>query len=233
MSNIYLVAYIANKLGPLRNELVFVGGSIVELLLDKDYPLPPRPTKDVDAIVGICNRKDFSDIEKKLRNLGFKNNITDGVICRWEIDGAILDVMPTDPNIFGFANRWYQPALKYAQSYFLEPGLDILLISPVYFLATKLEAFKNRGNKDFYASHDLEDIITVFDGRESIFDEILNSDKEIKSFIVKTFIEYQQEYQFIQSLPGHLSLYNSLANERAQRIESIIDKIINIKIEIE
>ena len=50
MSNVHLVTYIANKLGNLRKELVFVGGSIVELLLDKDYPLPPRPTKDVDAI---------------------------------------------------------------------------------------------------------------------------------------------------------------------------------------
>lgn len=230
MSNIHLVAYIANKLGPLRNELVFVGGSIVELLLDKDYPLPPRPTKDVDAIVGIYNRKDFNDIDKKLRKLGFKNNIIDGVICKWEVDGAILDVMPTDPNILGFANRWYQPALKYAQSYFLEPELDIFLISPVYFLATKLEAFNNRGNRDFYASHDLEDIITIFDGRESIFDEILNSEKDIKSFMVQTFTEYQKEYKFIESLPGHLSPYNALANQRAQRVESIIDKIINIKI---
>ncbi len=81
LSNLHLVAYIANKIGHLKNELVFVGGSIVELLLDKDYPVSPRPTKDVDAIVGICNRKDFNDIEKKLRKLGFKNNITDGVIC--------------------------------------------------------------------------------------------------------------------------------------------------------
>lgn len=51
MSNIPTVIHIANKLGPLRNQFVFVGGSIVELLLDKTYPLKPRVTHDVDTIV--------------------------------------------------------------------------------------------------------------------------------------------------------------------------------------
>lgn len=230
MSNRHLITYIGNRIGSLRNEFVFVGGSIVELLLDEDYPLSPRPTKDVDAIVGVCNRNHFNNIEKKLRKLGFKNNIIDGVICRWEIDGAILDVMPTDPNILGFSNRWYQPALKYAQKVFLEPELEILLISATYFLATKLEAFENRGNQDFYASHDLEDIVTVLDGRESLFNEILSSDKDVQSFIVQTFIKYQKQDQFIESLPGHLSPYNALSSARAERIESIVEKIINIKL---
>lgn len=45
MSNIPLVIHVANRLGPLRKQLVFVGGSIVELLLDKDYPLLPSATK--------------------------------------------------------------------------------------------------------------------------------------------------------------------------------------------
>lgn len=39
VSNIPLVIHIASKLGPLRKQLVFVGGSIIELLLDNTYPL--------------------------------------------------------------------------------------------------------------------------------------------------------------------------------------------------
>ena len=35
MSNIQNVEFIVNKLGELKQELVFVGGAIVELLLDK------------------------------------------------------------------------------------------------------------------------------------------------------------------------------------------------------
>lgn len=40
-----------------------------------------------------------------------------------------------------------------------------------YFLATKIEAFKGRGRRDFWASHDLEDLIFVIDGRSTIVEE--------------------------------------------------------------
>ena len=166
------------------------------------------------------------NIEKALRKQGFKNDLTDGLICRWEIDGFILDVMPTDPNILGFTNAWYEPALKFAQKHDLEPNLDILLISATYFLATKLEAFKNRGGRDFYASHDLEDIITLLDGRESIFKEIYDSESNLKSFLVENFKEYKKDVDFIQSLSGHLAPYNIVTSER---LESIIKKITKIK----
>lgn len=39
------------------------------------------------------------------------------------------------------------------------------------FIATKLEAFADRGGGDFLASHDLEDITTVTDGRPELTDE--------------------------------------------------------------
>ena len=41
-----------------------------------------------------------------------------------------------------------------------------------YFLATKIEAFKGRGRGDFLASHDLEDLIFVIDGRPTIVEEV-------------------------------------------------------------
>ena len=46
------------------------------------------------------------------------------------------------------------------------------MITAPYFLATKIEAFESRGEGDFYGSHDLEEIITLLDGREFLFDEI-------------------------------------------------------------
>lgn len=38
-------------------------------------------------------------------------------------------------------------------------------LSAPYLLATKIEAFKTRGNSDFLGSHDFEDIITVIAGQ--------------------------------------------------------------------
>jgi hypothetical protein len=37
----------------------------------------------------------------------------------------------------------------------LEKGLEIRLVAPVYFCASKLEAFAGRGKNDFSASRDL------------------------------------------------------------------------------
>lgn len=229
MSNIPLVIHVANRLGPLRKQLVFVGGSIVELLLDRDYPLPPRATKDVDTIVEVYGRGPFAKIEEILRKQGFKNDVMSNVICRWEIDGVVLDVMPTDSSVLGFSNIWYESAVKQAKQHFLSPVLDILLITAPYFLATKIEAFESRGEGDFYGSHDLEDVITLLDGREVLFDEISASKSDLKSYLVKKFKEYQKNTYFINALPGHLSPYQTGTDERVERLESLITKIADLE----
>ena len=43
-------------------------------------------------------------------------------ICRWRIGDLILDLMPTDEAILGFANRWYPDALAKATTTRLSSG---------------------------------------------------------------------------------------------------------------
>ncbi len=229
MSNIPLVTHIANRLGPLRKQFVFVGGSIVELLLDKTYPLEPRVTQDVDTIVEVYGYGPFSQIEESLREQGFYNDTDSNVICRWTIDGISLDVMPIDPKILGFSNIWYKAAIKNAQPYFLKPKLNILLITAPYFLATKIEAFEGRGEQDFYGSHDLEDVVTLLDGRVSILDEITASEPDLKSYLVQKFNDYRSKIDFRDALPGHLAPYGSGADERVRRIEMMVDRLLSFK----
>lgn len=229
MSNISLVNHVASKLGSLRNKFVFVGGSIIELLLDREYPLEPRVTYDVDAIVQVCGYGAFSEIEQLLREQGFKNNLNDNVICRWQIDGINMDVMPTDKEILGFGNIWYEHAVKNAKKHVLATGQDILLITPPYFLATKIEAFENRGEQDFLGSHDLEDIVTVLDGRESLFSEIATSESDLQSYLIEKCNGYLRNPYFINSLPGHLSPYQTGIEERAERVERLVRKIADIE----
>lgn len=73
----------------------------------------------------------------------------DDVICRWRYDDIILDVMPTDEKILGFSNRWYPAAIQSASEYVLSDVITIRLIAAPYFLATKLEVFRQRGQNDF------------------------------------------------------------------------------------
>lgn len=59
------------------------------------------------------------------------------------------------------------------------------LISPAAFLATKYVAFSDRGNGDYYGSHDLEDFITVVDGRADIVAEIRAAPAGIRRYVVE------------------------------------------------
>ena len=88
-----------------------------------------------------------------------------------------LDVMPTDETILGFSNRWYKPAIEAAAVVALD-GFELRVVTTPYFIGTKLEAFRGRGKEDFYASSDLEDIITVLDGRPTVVEEVADSPSE-------------------------------------------------------
>lgn len=79
-----------------------------------------------------------------------------------------LDVMPLEDKILGFTNRWNRAGMAAAQEIALEPELRIRVVPARYFTATKLEAFSGRGRGDYAGSHDLEDLLTVIDGRTAI-----------------------------------------------------------------
>src|SRR5438105_3706671 len=65
----------------------------------------------------------------------------------------------------------------------LEEGLSIRIFSAPYFLATKLEAFVDRGENDGRLSSDFEDIVHVLNNRSSVWGEIGNTDEPVKQFL--------------------------------------------------
>ncbi len=91
--------------------------------------------------------------------------------------------MPTQPEIIGFANRWYPLAMTTARDFLLPSGVKIRLIYAPEFLGTRFEAFAGRGQGDLLASHDLEDIINVVAGREQLFDEIRQASQELRAYL--------------------------------------------------
>ncbi len=159
-------------LRPILGELVFVGGAVTSLLVTDEGAGLPRTTLDVDAIAEITSYAEYTAFGERLRALGFSEDTSEGApLCRWIHSGTILDVMPLDEKILGFSNRWYRAAMEAATTHQLVRDLDIRVVTAPYFLATKIEAFKGRGRRDFLASHDLEDLIFVIDGRSTIVEE--------------------------------------------------------------
>ena len=203
--NLEIIEIAAEALGPLSDELVFLGGCATALLITDSAAPPVRVTRDVDTLAEIGTAAEYHELENRLRQRGFEVDSSMGApICRWVGHGILLDVMPTDERILGFGNIWYKSAVKSATPYDLQSGATVRLIDPVHFLATKLEAFAGRGDKDFVMSHDLEDVVCVLDGRPELEDEIADSAEEIKDYVGNRLRAFMDDPLFLEALPGHL-----------------------------
>jgi predicted nucleotidyltransferase len=214
--NLTKIELIASALGPLRDQLVFVGGCAVGLLITDTAAAPARVTFDVDLLANVSALAAYHGIEKEFVRLGFtRDSTSDAPICRWRYRGLEVDLMPTDSKVLGFANRWYPLAVETARDVRLPSGAMIKLIAAPAFLATKFEAYSDRGEADMLVSHDLEDIINVVDGRPGLLDEVGNAPAALRAYLVGRFAELLMTSDFLDLLPALIFPDESLA-ERTQ-----------------
>jgi hypothetical protein len=202
-----MLVLVAQRLGTLRERVVFLGGATVSLFLTDASAPPVRSTRDVDVIVEIATRAAYYRFAGELRERGFGEDTEANVLCRWKVDKIIVDVMPTDPAILGFSNRWYSQAIATSVWREIEPGLSIRLVTPPLFLATKIEAFLGRGRGDFLGSRDMEDIVTLLDGRAELSREIEESEDTVpglRHYLAAQLRQWLLDDGFQDALAGHL-----------------------------
>jgi hypothetical protein len=177
------------------------------------------------VIVKIFTRIDYYALEERLRAAGFQHDTSeDAPICRWIVDQCRVDIMPTDPAPLGMSSKWFPEVLTFAEMKDLGEGCRARVITPALFLATKLEAFKDRGKGDYYGSHDLEDIITLVDGRASIVADVIDAPEPVRSYIANCFRKLSRNPDFQDAFPGHLpALSRGRAPLILQRFQAITD----------
>jgi predicted nucleotidyltransferase len=128
---------------------------------------PARPTDDVDVIIEVLSTIRYSEYETQLRAAGFSHDMSAGAPrCRWTLGDSIIDIMPTDGAALGLNTMWFAEALATAKPRVVGQS-TFNVIAPEAFLATKLIAYRERGDGDIYGSKDLEDLMTVIDGRDA------------------------------------------------------------------
>lgn len=211
---------VVNGLGQLADSVVFVGGAITTLLLtDVNALRAVRPTKDLD-VISKTTRSGFYKLEDELRKRGFAQRMTgEDPICRWHYKGVMIDVMPTDENILKFSNRWYLEAYESARWFHLPSGSRIRLITAPLFICTKLDAFNDRGRGHFDESHDLEDVVTLIDGRPELVEEVKDVSSAVQAYIRESFNTLLNSQPFMSSIEWNLP-YGSGGVERVSVIES-------------
>jgi hypothetical protein len=190
-------------LGDLCEQVVFVGGAVAGLLVTDPLADSVRATRDVDAVVNT-SRARFHEIEAQVAQRGFERDVRSDVICRWlhSASGVAFDLMPVQPEVLGFTNRWYPYAVETAERVDLGEGARIRLVSAVAFVATKLEAFASRGHGDFLSSHDLEDVLNIVDGREELTGEIADAPIEVREAVAGIFRRLLSNADFVNVFPG-------------------------------
>jgi len=222
--NLQMVERVAEGFGDLLKEVCFIGGATTSLYLD--VPLPTvRPTKDVDCVVSVMTYVEQQGLERQLEGLGFKHCTDKGApICRWEYEGILVDVMPSQASVLGFNNEWFIDGMKNSIQVALPSGRRISIFTVPYFFAAKIAAFKDRGKGDFYSSPDWEDVITVLAGRAEIRRDLYRAPKNVKDFIKNHIEEFSASEAFRQSIAGHLGNVTD-PQESALRILDILQNI--------
>lgn len=218
--NLALVAQVAQGLQELRDKMVFIGGAVISLYTDDAAAEEIRPTSDIDMTINLANYAEWAKMQERLAELEFYPDPQGQSICSYKYQDIAIDIMPADDSSIGVSNIWYKPGFKYLQKIALEDGTNINILPAPYFLATKLEAFKNRGNNDFYGSHDFEDIIYLLDNRTTIVQEIVAADEVIQDYLKTALTIIKNHPQAEEILAMHI---HPLIRE--ERVKMLLEKI--------
>jgi hypothetical protein len=201
--NLRLLEEAATKLAPFLREIVFVGGVTLGLLITDKAAAPIRSTDDVDVIAEILTYVDYIAFSERLRKAQFREDTSEEPLtCRWFHGKLKLDVLALSKEVLGYTNIWYEGALNNAISFVLPGGQPIRVITAPYFLGTKMEAFRGRGQMDFLASRDLEDFVAVIDGRSTILKEIADSPSDVREYLAEAAKSLLSESRFLDAVPG-------------------------------
>lgn len=213
---------VAKALGELNNEVVFVGGAMVAMYIDDPAAEDIRPTKDLDLTFKITTAGKLEALREALIQKGFIQTHEDDVICRFRFDDLLIDVMSTQAVGWAPSNRWFMPGFEKSFSIELD-DVAIRLMPLPYLLASKMEAFFNRGIQDLYASHDLEDILYIFNYTTNLVEQILAADDEVIVYLKGCAERIMSDTKIREVIPAHL--FYETADER---LEIILEKMKKI-----
>lgn len=222
--NLQVVAEVARALKELREDVVFVGGAIVSVYIDDPAADEVRPTADIDLTIDALGLSDWVNIQERLAELGFHPDPFGSSICSYKYKDIPVDFMPMTSGHLGPANRWYSACLNSVEEMNVH-GIGVKIFSAPAFIATKLEAFFDRG-QDWRTSHDVEDVIYLIDNRSTIVEEVHQSDPQVKMFIQTSFRELKNRGLLSETLQAHI--HPLMLADRLPMVEDKIEKIISI-----
>ena len=146
-----------------------------------------RFTGDVDAVVDVITYDQWERLQSRLRECGVVVRadpaVGKGRMCLFHLNEIEVDIMPVRISLLMHPSRMLEIGFQFAEPHQLADDLEILALSASGLLAAKLEAFGDRGVREFPISKDLEDIVALLDRRLDIGIELSAAPDEMRYFI--------------------------------------------------
>ena len=125
---------VAKRLQALEIPFAFIGGGVLGLLVDDPNLSEIRSTKDVDVVVEIATYGEYVSLEQRMRQAGFQHDTSqEAPICRWIIEGRLLDILPKESAVLGMNSRWFHEVLECSQNRDLGEDCMARVITPALF----------------------------------------------------------------------------------------------------
>ncbi|MCB0641997.1 MAG: nucleotidyl transferase AbiEii/AbiGii toxin family protein [Phaeodactylibacter sp.] len=215
---------IANGLGELNEQTVFVGGAVLSLYVDDDGAGEVRPTKDIDITLQIATLSALETLRQTLTKKGFTQSAADDVVCRFRYKGIKVDVMSTKEVGWAPSNLWFGEGFSRRETFtLLDKKIQLLPLS--YFMATKIAAFRDRGAIDPRTSHDFEDITYLLDNRSDLAPQVINAPQKVRNYLIDFFQEITDKNKLQEALIANLDPIIQV--ERKALIMEKLKEIIN------
>lgn len=216
-----IIKKVASALGDLNDEVIYVGGATVSLYINDPAADDVRPTKDIDISLQILSIPQLEEVRQLLIEKGFTQSAELGIICRFQLDDVLVDVMSTKAVGWAPANPWFSEGFEKKETVLID-GHNIRIMPLPYFMASKFSAFKDRGGNDPRLSKDLEDITYVLDNRTDWHEVLANSSKEVKDFLKTCLQEILESAQLQEAMMGFM-FYEG----QSERFDMILGRIEN------
>ena len=202
------IARVAEALGDLRDQVVFIGGAIAPIL-QTNPPFPRiRPTNDVDGIIASASYSDAQKIDEELLRRGFRHDTSDTAhINRWISPNQAVpfDLVSAGRHSGASGNPWDRRAIETASCRELYPALEIRHANAPAFLALKWAAHTDRGKYDPRQSSDLEDIMALIASRPALVDEVRCAPDDIRDCLMLMAVELLADENIDELLNAHLT----------------------------
>ncbi|RYM35946.1 hypothetical protein ERX46_02830 [Brumimicrobium glaciale] len=203
-------------------EIMFVGGSVVSEYIDDPSALDIRPTADIDIVIQLLSLSELETIREYLAKRDVYADQESSVICRFKYEDIKIDVMSTKNVGWAPGNEWYEKGLKQAITKSIE-GIEIKLLPVEFFIASKISAYKDRGEDPRY-DKDFNDIIYILDYRSTIIEDIKHADEKVIEYIIP-FLKILVKKELTEAVKPQI-MEVDFSVERAIKIQNSLSELI-------